>query len=250
MNTVAAELASDLQGVPVEEIQKLRFGLRAKSQSTSQKRNLRKNLARNRGTSTNSNRLHRSPPSLVSTFLKRDRLPINLLPRDRLSGLRSTDWVVHRAGCSPSRFGRCPYQSSLGMAAFASSEVDGGNRWKAPAPEPAMVDIVVEGTAAADTAADRNTATPGFVAARVFGCIVPVQQSKAPGRREGIGSGNNPNRHHASANTPPPGSECASCSRLMMMADLVAWRREPRCRLARAVGTASFGRVLRAWVSL
>jgi hypothetical protein len=97
------------------------------------------------------------------------------------------------------------------MAPFVSSEVDGGNRWKAPAPDPAMEDIAVEGTAAADTAADRDTATPGFVAARVFGCIVPVQQSKAPGRREGIGSGNNPNRPHASANTPPPGLECASC---------------------------------------
>jgi hypothetical protein len=56
------------------------------------------------------------------------------------------------------------------MAAFVSSEVDGGNRWKAPAPEPAMVDIVVQGTAAEDNAED--TATPDTAAAKAIECTV------------------------------------------------------------------------------
>src|SRR5580692_11956696 len=115
--------------------------------STNPEKNPMRNLSR--GAWSNPKCQHHPIPS-PSTGLK-----------DYLSGLRSEDLEAHRAGCSPSRFDRCPCQSSPGMVASASAQADDGNRWMDSVEESAMAGIVaggtVEGSVAGDTAAGSDT---------------------------------------------------------------------------------------------
>src|SRR5579863_4412208 len=125
MNTVEAESGSGLRGVLAAEIRNSRSGHRAEIRATSLKRNPLKNLMRNLNrvtltypARTYPTRRHHSFPDLFWTFLK----------TDRPSGSRSAGWEAHRAECSPSRFGRYPYQSSLATVGPASSEAVGDSR--------------------------------------------------------------------------------------------------------------------------
>jgi hypothetical protein len=72
---------------------------------------------------------------------------------DRLFGSHSAGLEVHPAEYSPSRFGRCPCRSNLGMAPSVSVRAVAGNRQEDPAAVGSgKADIVVGGTVG-DTAA-------------------------------------------------------------------------------------------------
>src|SRR5271169_651831 len=111
VNTVGAEVGSGPDGF-LEEIQRSRPGPQAALPSTTPEE---------------------TPMRAAESNPKRQNHLAQFLfqanPKHFLSGLRSTGLGGHRAGRSTSRFVRCPYQSSLGMVASASTPADGGSRW-------------------------------------------------------------------------------------------------------------------------
>src|SRR5580704_923438 len=159
--------------------------------------------------------------------------------KDYLSGLRSGDLEARRAGCSPSRFDRCPCQSSLGMVASASAQADDDNRSMDPAEDSAKAGIVVgdtvEGTVAEDTAAGTDTETLDIVAAKVTECTAAARMGKTLCRKEDTGSDNNPSHSRAYASIPVLGLVRVSCL-CLTRADPVASPRLSLCHWALTVG--------------
>src|SRR5580692_4551744 len=177
----------------------------------------------------------------------------SIAPKDYLSGLRSGDLEAHRAGCSPSRFDRCPYQSSLGMAGSASAQADDGNRWMDSVEETGRVGIVAEDTAedfvAEDIAAGTDIATLDIAAAaKVTECTAAARMDKTLCRKEDTGSDNNPDHSRACASIPVLGLVRVSCS-CLMLTDPVASARQSPCHWALVVGMENRAPILRVSAS-
>src|SRR5208282_5294712 len=178
MNTAAGENGTGLQAVLAAEVQRPR-SVPAKTQSMNLTGIQAMNPVRNLNRAKPERPPHHSPPFPFSTIRK----------TDHLSGLRSTDLEAHLVGYSPSHFDRCPYQSSPGMVASASTQADDGNQSTVPLEGVGMVGTVAEDIAAGTGAMD--IATPGMVAGKAFACSAAARTGRAACRREDTESGNN-----------------------------------------------------------